>query len=161
MSGDGAHMGVDAERALGTILGGEPQPTEEERRSPDEMRAWILSAPTRAEFEARGPEIDYSYGERARVVARVILEQYLADPRLATLPMETEYDWDADPDRGAQGMKPEFVRQRSLSDVLRENGVYDEHIAGLGITGFQWGWAVNAARFCVEIEPQPNPAILG
>lgn len=152
-------MGVSADRAWETILGDAEQPTDEERRTPDEMRAWVLSAPTPDEFEARGPDVDYSYGECARVVARVILEAYLADPSLATLPMDTDYDWDADPDRGAQGMKPEFVRQQSLSDVMRERGLY-EPIRGLGISGFQWGWAVNAARYCVEVEPQPNPAII-
>ena len=164
MSSDGAHLGVSADRALKTIIGGDPEPEPDERRSPDEMRAWILSAPTTDEFRAymdahEGAYTDADYGDCARVVARVILEAYLAEPSLASLPMDAEYDWEGDPDHGSQGMKPEFVRQHDLAYVMRERGLYDG-IRGLGISGFQWGWAVNAARFCVEVEPQPNPAIM-
>jgi hypothetical protein len=50
--------------------------------------------------------------------------------------------------------------QKGLDTVLRESGVYEREIAGLGITGFQWGWGVNAARRLVELPPQPNPAIV-
>lgn len=149
--GDGAHMGVSANRALKTILSGEDQPTEEEQMDPVQMRDWILQ-----------PDIDYGddmgegYGEVARRIARTILTYYMADPRRATIPTESEYDWEADPDHGAHGMKPEFVKHLGLYDIMKQEGVPFEP----GFTGFQWGWAVNAARRCVELPPVPNPAFL-
>jgi hypothetical protein len=36
----------------------------------------------------------------------------------------------------------------------------DGKLGALGITGFQWGWAVNAARFAESLPPEPNPAII-
>lgn len=42
---DGADMGVTPERALGTILGGQPQPSEEEKMSPEKMRDELMKQP--------------------------------------------------------------------------------------------------------------------
>ena len=158
--GDGAHLGVSANRAIHTILGGEPQPTDDERMNPDEFRAWILSAPTVDEFQASlEGKVDYTdedYGECARTTARVILEAFLADPHLAAMPTETDYDFDADPHHGAMGMDPEFVRAYGVDHELRKR----ELRYPPGISGFQWGWALNAARHCVELPPAANPAII-
>lgn len=156
---DGAHLGVNAERALRTIVGDAPEPTEDEHRNPDEMRAWLLAAPSVDEFEAyceakRERDEEYTgddYGEAARVTARGILEAFLADPRLAAMPTESEYDWT---DYTGDGMPKLLVA--GLSEALRERDV--RYVSG--ITGFQWGWAVNAARYCVELPPAPNPAIV-
>lgn len=160
---DGAHLGVSANRALKTVLGGEPSPDESEQQAPDEMREWLLAAPPvedfQAELDSRPPDEKYTdedYGECARVAAKVILEAFLADPRLAAAPPEMEYDWDADPDRGSQGMKAEFIIHPGLSRLLSERDV----TLPVGMSGFQWGWAVNAARFCVELPAAPNPAII-
>jgi hypothetical protein len=35
-----------------------------------------------------------------------------------------------------------------------------QQIAALGLTGFQWGYAVNAARRVNELPPQRNPALI-
>lgn len=143
-----------------TILGGEPAPGPDEGRDPDEMRAWLLAAPTVDEFEAAiaaQPDLnEEDYTQCARVAARVMLEAFLAEPRLASLPLDAEYDWDADPDRGAKGMRAEYIIHRGLSTELRDRDVR----LPAGMSGFQWGWAVNAARYCVELPPTPNPAIL-
>ena len=53
-------------------------------------------------------------------------------------------------------MKPEHVRHPGLSKLLKDAGVELPN----GISGFQWGWAVNASRYCVELPPASNPAIL-
>jgi hypothetical protein len=157
---DGAHLGVTADRAIQTILGGADQPTDDERLDPEAFRAMVLSAPTAAEFEASlDGKVDYTdddYGMCATVAARAILEAFLADPALAAMPTETVYDWDRDPDHGRMGMKPEFVVNRGLSAELRDRAVR----LPVGMSGFQWGWAVNAARFCVELPPAPNPAVI-
>jgi hypothetical protein len=151
MSADGAHLGVSAERAIKTILGGEPSPEEGDADVMDvnAMREWLLSAAAEHAMD--------SYDECARYAGRLILESFLADPDLAQLPGETEYDWEADPDHGTHGMKPQFVVHRSLYDVLEERGV---PLGDLGLSGFMWGWAVNAARRCVELGPVANPAIM-
>jgi hypothetical protein len=33
-------------------------------------------------------------------------------------------------------------------------------LSDLGLTGFMWGWAVNAARYSLELPLEPNPAIV-
>jgi hypothetical protein len=110
---------VSADRALGTILGGEPSPGEDEQMGVIEWRDWIMQ-----------PDQPLDYGECARRVARAILEFWMEDPQRATIPPENVYETHGIP--------------------------LDE----LGITGFQWGWGVNAARRCVELPPVPNPAIV-
>lgn len=146
MSNDGAHLGVGAKRALDTILGGEPSPSPEEGMDPFTMRRWLL--------DARWPLPDDTddtdaYNECARYAAKLVLEWLLADPKRATSPMETEYDWDADPDRGAKAV--------GWYDQMKADGI---PIGELGLSGFMWGWAANAARYCVELPPARNPAIL-
>ena len=66
MSIDGANLGVDAEKCLKTVLGGE-QPEKENRRTPQQMREYLMSAPEDYEGGQK------SYGEAARWLAR----QYL------------------------------------------------------------------------------------
>jgi hypothetical protein len=90
------------------------------------------------------------YSECARRVARTILEYYLADPRRASIPTETVYQEPVD-------WSNPVVAERGLYDVMKDDGY---PLGDLGLTGFQWGWAVNAARRCVELPPAPNPAIL-
>jgi len=145
---DGAHLGVSADRALGTILGGEPSPGEEEQMGVVEFREWL-------ELPDQEP---HDYGEAARRMARVILAYFLEDPRRATYPTESEYDFAADPDHGCQGMKPEFTNHVGLYEMMKRDGRRTDDFDGC--SGFQWGWAVNAARRCVELPPVPNPAII-
>lgn len=152
MSSDGASIGIGPDRALKTILGGEEQPSEDEQRTPYEMRAYLLAAvPPPWDYDGDGYEMC------ARWIGRQVLEHYDAAPELVALPMDTEYDWQGDPDRGAKGMKPEYVNRIGLHDELVKRGA---DIVGHGKTGFQWGWAVNAARFAVDADAQPNPAIM-
>lgn len=66
MSIDGANLGVDAETSCKAILGGE-QPKAEQRRTPEQMREYIMSASDSYE------EGQKSYGEAARWLAK----QYL------------------------------------------------------------------------------------
>ena len=66
MSIDGANLGVDAEKSCEAVLGGE-QPKEGDRRNPQQMREYLMSAPESYE------EGCTSYGEAARWLAR----QYL------------------------------------------------------------------------------------
>lgn len=151
MSQDGADLGVDAGTALSAVFGGD-QPSEKSHRSPDQMRAYLM--------EQTGPS---DYGGTAAYVGKLIFEALLEDPHRATYPMNTEYDWDAihaTPDYDVETMRAHTIT-KSLDDHLREEKPeLMAEIDALGITGFMWGWAVNAARYCVELQPQPNPAIV-
>lgn len=149
---DGAHLGVGADRALETVLGGKESPAENEGMSVAEMRDWLLSAPRAGE-----PDAMADYGECARAVAGEVLRWALPNPeRYARTPAETEITWPELPDGKKDYNNPIYGR-RGLYDVLKADGIPLEE---LGITGFQWGWAYNAARRCLELPPEPNPAII-
>jgi len=122
MLADGAHLNISAERALGTILGGEPSPSEDERMSDEEFANWI-----------RSEDKDIDYGESARRLARLYL-------------MALEEGCEAEP-------------PRDMWDVVRDRWPeLAEECAGM--TGFQHGWALNAARKVLAMPPVPNPALL-
>jgi hypothetical protein len=143
---DGATVGVNAERALKTILGGEPEPGPEEMESVESMRARLLAMDT-----AREPT---GYGDCAEMAAAMVLRWLLEDPERAVGPVESEYDWtDFDGDMS----KPPKVIAIGWYGRMKADGVDLER---LGLSGFMWGWAANAARRCVELPPVANPAIL-
>ena len=148
---DGAHLGVGAERALETVLGGKEQPRDDERMSDEEFAAWIRSADKTNE-----------YGETARYAARLIVEFLEAHPEHLTTPGEAEGAFQVD---GREATREEvmsgaakFVRLRDgLYEVMETEGVY---LGDLDLTGFMWGWAFNAARKVLGLGPVPNPAIV-
>jgi hypothetical protein len=153
MSADGAHMGVSAERALKTILGGEPEPTEDEQMDADTFRQWIQTA-----------ERQDTYEEGARLCARYLLEYLIAHPEDMQRPLDATYDWGRL--RAEQG--DQFVEREVLAKYQVSEGVFDKAAAAnpdlkamtRDLTGFMVGWAFNAARRCLELPPAPNPALL-
>jgi hypothetical protein len=147
---DGASQGIKPERALKTILGGEAPPEDDEGMSRQEMRDAILAVDL--------SEPPQSYDDACMQTARLIYDFVMEDPfERRKIPPETEYDWDGDPDRGSAGMKPEYIKAVGLYDTMKEHGI---DLASLGLSGFQWGWAVNAARYALAELPVPNPAII-
>lgn len=145
---DGAQLGVGAERALATILGGEPQPSLDEIETVEQMRERILAT---TEADAT------TYDGMATFAAKLILEYLLADPRRAAIPTENVYEKDENgrlvfnSEGGLNLVTP------GLYEVMKADGI---PLDKLGLTGFMWDWAVNAARRCVEAPAVPNPAIL-
>lgn len=107
-----------------------------------------------------------SYNDAALFAAKLILTWLLEDPQRAQSPAENDYALD---DEGRMkwvdddGNPTDYGHGRA---VVREYGWYDRmkadgyELATLGLSGFQWGWAVNAARRCVELPAVPNPAII-
>ena len=154
MSSDGADIGVGAERALGTILGGEDQPSEEERETREQMEGRIRNAPISAD----------GYDGAATACARIILEAYEEYPVLRNHPTEGVYLTDQ---AGQMVWFEEHKKQAvvtipGLVDVLKQ--LHEQEPEKLAVfsdlTGFMWGWAVNAARHVLGLDPKPNPAIL-
>ena len=144
MSDDGAQLGVTAGRALQSVLGGRDQPTEDERMDPVTMRDWLL------EPDHEWTESGDGYTEIARRCAGAILRFYMEDPKRASIPPENVYQQPVD-------WHHPVILERGLYGVMEEAGLIDDD---WGLSGFQWGWAVNAARRCVELPEVPNPALV-
>jgi hypothetical protein len=77
------------------------------------------------------PAAGGTYAGAADYAARLIIEWYIVDPKRVH---------DGDP-----------------YEPMKASGI---DLARFGFTGFQWGWAVNAARACLELAAVPNPAIV-
>lgn len=160
---DGAHAGVGAARALDTILGNEPQPSEtgEKTMSPVEMRAHIEAAPAPDSAE-------FDYDGAARFLAKHVLAYFLAHPEHAQLPASAKYEFVESRERpDGEGWKECGTDYwgRTVGIDLWQNCVKpslseSDYEAVSDFTGFMWGWAVNAARYCVELPPVPNPALV-
>ena len=57
----------------------------------------------------------------------------------------------------------EHLERHPQDRAIDEHEVYQRlrsQLDPLDLTGFMWGWAVNAARAILELPPVPNPAIL-
>jgi len=140
---DGADQGVKPTRALETILGNSGQPAEEEKMDPVEFEQWILAAPDRPA----------TYDDAARAAAKHVLTFFRAFPQYATAPADAE---------GALNANDEFVMVKPGVYNLMEEYMPEtfKRLERLELTGFMWGYAVNAARRCCELPPTNNPAIL-
>lgn len=138
-------MGVGAERALQTILGGEDQPSADERTTPQQMAAYLLSASSEA----------HSYDEGARLAGRIVLEYLQMHPEDAALPADDKHEWPNGWDAPSVIVAPGIHGQMER----KEPGAI-EKLRSLGLTGFMWGWAVNAAKYALDLPPVANPAIV-
>ena len=154
---DGAHLGIDARRALDTILGGADQPTSEERSTLEETRARIMAAPL---FSGEKPwETDReAYALVADSIAHAFLvlieeDATLLDPRLypeTYLNGEPMDEW-----LKGKTMDPSSV----LWEAMKERWPEANEWCG-GASGFQVGFALNAALYAAGKDLTPNPAII-
>lgn len=150
---DGAHLGVTADRALETILGGKPSPNEDEQRTPEQMLDMIREAETEPK----------DYGACALAYARILLEAYETYPQLRDHPTETVYLTGGDgqlvfsPDGGLVALVPDIYEV--LKRLHPDEDSWQRKIMS-DLTGFMVGWAVNAVRYALGDPPRPNPAIL-
>ena len=154
--GDGSNIGIGAERALASILGGEPEPEAEERLTREELSRQLADVPTLNDIRV-GKAKGLGYGETATVATRAILEFWSAHPEFKDCPVESEYEPDAwkDFDGDSQNF-PKPVRA-GLYDVMKQ---HDYDLGVLDLTGFMWGFAYNQARWLRYEEPESNPAII-
>jgi len=150
---DGASQGVMPERALGTILGDEEQPTEEEQLSSKEFEAKVRSASL---------DVTDSYDGAALGIARVIVEAIEKYPSLRSVPMEADFLRDATGEVVWDGDNL-ICYCMGLYDILKKihpDKSSPERQVMDGMTGFMWGWAYNAAARILGLASQPNPAIM-
>lgn len=144
MSTDGAHDGMNAHDAMKAAIAGD-QPEPEALMTVQQMRDYLLSAT----FD------DMTYEGCARYAAKLILEWLMEDPPRANGPTENVYQHEAN----GQMTWPAVVLQEGWYELMCAGEEWAS-INQLGLSGFQWGWAVNAARRCVELPEVPNPAIM-
>lgn len=153
MSDDGADLGITADSALKVVLGGEPQ-EEQVTRTPAEMRAMIEAAP----LDAGG------YGGCANACARLVLGFMERHPETHRMPADSKHEWPTKADGSTDWNATPTVIEEGVYEAIKrlEPELYEqhrEHIFG-ELTGFMWGWAVNAAKYCLDLPPVPNPAIV-
>lgn len=149
---DLAHQNVDAATAMKLNVGGGEVP---EGASDSEFEERIRGASLAITADGSGE----GYSSFADATARVILEAYEEYPQLRDLSGEPDYlkgkngrvDW--------SNPIALNVTLGNVIDKLHPKGsqVHDQILAEL--TGFQWGWAVNAARKILGLGPVPNPAL--
>lgn len=181
---DGAHVGLTCAQCVAIKRSGMKVPTE--RMSAAEMRAYLEAADdvvslTRyddvglGEFENQSGEMSYDealnlvavgpnlltvsegavdltmsqvYGDVARSASKAILRFMEAHPEHAER-------WPSLPFHRFIGHTDEA---ETIDAAMRASGDY-AYIETLRLTGFQFGWALNAARFVLGMTPVPNPAL--
>lgn len=158
-SADGADLGISAEDGMkAAIAGGEDPPT----RTKEQVREEVLGQ------EFGGP---YDYNTSANAAAKIIFVTIQSHPEIDWLntPTEPRYEY-----RDKQGnVLTGDARWGEDAIFTRiEDGWYEkmkpllidtmlgEEWDKLGLSGFQWGWAVNCVRWLNDWPPVGNPAIV-
>lgn len=146
---DGSRQGIDAERALDTILGGKSALKGDEEKTPAYWKERLAK---------KNDDID-GYDAHAEVMAKYILEAYIEYPALSGLPISNVFlkgdiDW---------GRAQDFVLVPSVDGALKKIYPDDNHPFQRALdeaTGFSWGWACNIARYALGLPEKPNPALM-
>jgi hypothetical protein len=158
MSEDGAELGISAESGMKAAIGGSTG--QEPRRTRAQMRAIIEATP----FDSG----NYTYNTSANAAAKIMLMTVEGHPEIdwENLRTEPKYAY-LDKD----GNKVEYSHPDAAFTKI-EDGWYEvmlplwegtilkEEWDKLGLSGFQWGWAVNCVRWILDWPPVGNPAIL-
>ncbi len=133
---DGANLGITAEQALATILGGEPELPKDDRMTPEQFAEWVRGCP-----DAGSDDDPDSYSQGSRLMAKWMLQVMTDDPKR---------EWS-------------LSSKMPANDVYKAAKVASPREALWafeGCTGFMVGWAFNAARSILTLPPVQNPAIL-
>ena len=154
MSDDGADLGISAESALKVVLGGESQ-KEQLTRTPAELRTVIEAASDRPN----------GYGDGANSAAKIILGFLERHTECQRMPADSKHEWPKKPDGSIDFDATPMIVEEGIYEAIKrlEPETYSQHYEYIfgELTGFMWGWAVNAAKYCLNLPPVPNPAIVG
>lgn len=153
---DGSNLGITAGRALGTILGGEEQPAEDEKATPEQVYERIMAAPDPCDGPAiweRGVDED-SYSLAADAIAKAFLMAEEADPGI--LERRESYPDDCEHET-LRGVEKDACTAVWDAVTARWPG-FDEWIGGA--SGFMVGFAYNTARYINNQNSVANGAIL-
>ena len=148
MSNDGAHLNIGAESAMKKIVGGEELP---EPMTNEEFEQSIRTAPI---------EEGLGYDGGANACARIILETYEKYPELQHMTDSRTYLHGAD---GEIDWNNAIATNTTFTDVfnkLHPEGTPEHDLVIVELSGFMWGWAINAARKILGLGPLPNPALM-
>ena len=155
---DGANLGITARRALGSILGSEDQPTDEERTTSEETRARLEAAPL---FEGPKPwdgDKDSAYSMATDSIGHAFLILIEEDPSLLEPRLYPDTYPNGEPmDEWLKGktMDPDSM----LWQAMKERWPHADDWVG-GASGFMVGFALNSALFASGRGPIANPAII-
>jgi len=146
MSTDGAQQNIPAESAMKFIVGGGEYPEALDDLS---FEAMIREAPLTG---------DLGYEGGANAAARLILEAYERYPQ--TRELAEDHLYLANGEDGKIDWNNPIYLTVTLYDVIKK--IYPQHQEEIWdyLTGFMWGWAVNAARKIAGLSPRANPAIM-
>lgn len=153
---DGSNLGITAGRALGTILGGDEQPAEDEKASKEETRIRIMSRPDPSGDNPEGVwaegEDGYSFVTDRIAKAFLLIEEKYP----GTLDMQLYYpdDYEYEILRG-KPHSPETAVWNKAKEEWPEFIVW----AG-GASGFMVSFAFNVARWLTERPILQNSAIV-
>jgi hypothetical protein len=155
--GDGANLGITAGRALDTVIGGEPQPTEEEQATSEQVRERVMQAPNPCEgkpIHERAIDKD-AYSLAADAIAKAFLLAEAEKPGI--LECELYYSKE-NTDHDVLWGKPQGAETAVWNYVKEKHPGFDDWIGGA--SGFMVGFAYNAALYVLGKPPKPNPAIV-
>lgn len=144
---DGAGDGLKATEGAERAIAGKPAPPK--TLTPAEMASYLAG-----DDNPWGTDED-GYNESARLLGRFILENLRAHADLQDAPIMSKYDLDS---WDGNGPAPVIVAGLDKRLEVLDYAGYKQAVDG--VTGFMWGWAVNAARYALDLPQQPNPALV-
>lgn len=152
---DGSNLGITASRALGTILGGEEQPKEEEKATREQVEQRVRNAPLPVGTPIwEREDVQDSYSLAADAVAHAFLVVVDENPELLNTVEYYPDDYEVEILRGKQKSPEDAVWNATIERWPNADDFWG------GVTGFMVSFAYNTVRYIKEEPPKPNSAII-
>lgn len=155
---DGSNLGITAGRALGTILGGDDQPAEDEKTSKEETFKRVMAAPSplvgEGIFKRKGLGED-AYSLATDCITKAFLLVEWEEP--GSLMEQHVYSAETTEIEDLWG-KPISGESVMWEKMKKRWPEFDEWLGGA--SGFMVGFAYNCARWLHDLQIVGNPAIM-